>query len=119
LRWCYEFEVLDWSEMNNPFLDFSDYAIYNPGTLEMALPVVEAVNIKPGMRVLEIGAGSGKVACLLAKHWNVTVVTLEPWSDGIEIQDRGFFAMPILNKFHEAVLAARRFLNSSAVKVAI
>jgi cyclopropane fatty-acyl-phospholipid synthase-like methyltransferase len=74
--------------MNNPFLDFSDYAIYNPGTLEMALPLVEAVGIKPGMRVLELGAGSGKIACLLAKHWNVTVITLEPWSDGADIQAR-------------------------------
>lgn len=74
--------------MINPFLDFSDYAIYNPGTLEMALPLVEAVGIKPGMRVLEIGAGSGKVACILAKHWNVTVITLEPWSDGADIQVR-------------------------------
>ncbi len=74
--------------MNNPFLDFSDYAIYNPGTLEMALPVIEAVGLKAGMRVLELGAGSGKVACILAKHWNITVITLEPWSDGADIQAR-------------------------------
>jgi cyclopropane fatty-acyl-phospholipid synthase-like methyltransferase len=74
--------------MNNSFLDFSDYAIYNPGTLEMALPVVEATGIKPGMRVLELGAGSGKISCILAKHWNVTVITLEPWSDGADIQTR-------------------------------
>lgn len=74
--------------MQNPFLDFTDYAIYNPGTLEMALPLIEAVGIKPRMRVLEIGAGSGKIACILAKHWNVTVITLEPWSDGADIQAR-------------------------------
>jgi|GEM_PF-4645184 len=52
----------------------------------MALPLVEATNIRPGMRVLEIGAGSGQIATTLAKHWNVTVVTLEPWSDGTAIQ---------------------------------
>jgi cyclopropane fatty-acyl-phospholipid synthase-like methyltransferase len=40
------------------------------------------------MRVLEIGAGSGKVACILAKHWNVMVIALEPWSDGADIQAR-------------------------------
>ena len=74
--------------MQNPFLDFTDYVIYNPGTLEMALPLIEAVGIKPRMRVLEIGAGSGKIACILAKHWNVTVITLEPWSDGADIQAR-------------------------------
>jgi protein-L-isoaspartate O-methyltransferase len=55
--------------LENPFLDFSDYAIYNPGTLEMALPLIEVVGIRPGMRVLEIGAGSGKVACILAKQF--------------------------------------------------
>ena len=41
----------------NPFMDFTEYAIYNPGTLEMALPVVEAVGITAGMRVLELGGG--------------------------------------------------------------
>ena len=72
----------------NPFMEFSEYAIFNPGTLEMAQPVIEACDIQPGMRVLELGAGSGQVACVLAKHWNCTVVTLEPWNDCQEIQDR-------------------------------
>ncbi len=72
----------------NPFMNFTENAVYNPGTLEMALPVVEAVGIKAGMRVLELGGGSGQVACILAKHWNCTVVTLEPWSGDEEIQAR-------------------------------
>jgi cyclopropane fatty-acyl-phospholipid synthase-like methyltransferase len=74
----------------NPFLEIpdSERAIWNPGTLEMALPVVEAVGIQAGMRVLEIGGGSGQVACILAKHWNCTVVTLEPWHGGTEIDAR-------------------------------
>jgi protein-L-isoaspartate O-methyltransferase len=40
------------------------------------------------MRVLEIGAGTGQVAAVLAKHWNVSVVTLEPipWNDLNTIQ---------------------------------
>ena len=62
-----------------PFVSVTEYAVYNPGTLEMALPVVEAVGIRAGMRVFELGGGSGQVACILAKHWNCTVVTLEPW----------------------------------------
>jgi cyclopropane fatty-acyl-phospholipid synthase-like methyltransferase len=74
----------------NPFLNLpdSERAVWNPGTLEMALPVVEAVGIRPGMRVLEIGGGSGQVACILAKHWNVLVVTLEPWHGGADIDAR-------------------------------
>jgi tRNA A58 N-methylase Trm61 len=51
----------------NSFMDFTEYAIYNLGTLEIALLVVEAVGIKPHMRVLELGGGSGQVACVLAK----------------------------------------------------
>jgi cyclopropane fatty-acyl-phospholipid synthase-like methyltransferase len=72
----------------NPFMEFTEYAIYNPGTLEMALPVVEGCGIKSGMRVLELGGGSGQVACVLAKHWNVTVITLEPWNSCEDIQTR-------------------------------
>lgn len=74
--------------VNNPFMDATEYAVYNPGTLEMALPVIEAVGIQARMRVLELGGGSGQVACILAKHWNCTVITLEPWSGGEEIQIR-------------------------------
>jgi cyclopropane fatty-acyl-phospholipid synthase-like methyltransferase len=74
----------------NPFLAIpeAERAIWNPGTLEMALPVVEAVGIQAGMRVLEVGGGSGQVACILAKHWNCTVVTLEPWHGGADIDAR-------------------------------
>jgi cyclopropane fatty-acyl-phospholipid synthase-like methyltransferase len=73
---------------DNPFLNVSERAVWNPGTLEMALPVIEAVGVRAGMRVLEIGGGSGQVACILAKHWHVTVVTLEPWHGGADIDAR-------------------------------
>lgn len=45
----------------------------------MALPLINALNLKPGMRVLEIGGGTGQVAAILAKNWGVSVITLEPW----------------------------------------
>src|SRR5919202_3029518 len=54
----------------------------------MALPLAEAVGVRPGMRVLEVGGGSGQVASILAAHWNVSVVTLEPWEGGGRIQAR-------------------------------
>jgi cyclopropane fatty-acyl-phospholipid synthase-like methyltransferase len=76
------------SDAENPFLAVAERAVWNPGTLEMALPVVQRTGIQPGMRVLEIGGGSGQVACILAKHWNVTVVTLEPWHGGADIDAR-------------------------------
>jgi ubiquinone/menaquinone biosynthesis C-methylase UbiE len=38
------------------------------------------------MRVLEVGGGSGRIAVTLAKHWNTQVVTLEPWTDGNDIE---------------------------------
>jgi cyclopropane fatty-acyl-phospholipid synthase-like methyltransferase len=73
---------------DNPFLAVDKREVWNPGTLEMALPVVRGVGIEPGMRVLEVGGGSGQVACIMAKHWNVTVVTLEPWHGGADIDVR-------------------------------
>lgn len=73
--------------MNNPFLSINNPRPYGAGLYEMALPLINALNLKPGMRVLEVGAGSGQVAAILAKNWNVSVVTLEPWEDLKPIQD--------------------------------
>src|SRR5712692_8742868 len=72
--------------MNKPFLELRDREAWGPGSFEMALPLVEAVGVKAGMRVLEVGGGSGQIATVLAKHWNVTVFTLEPWYGGERIQ---------------------------------
>jgi SAM-dependent methyltransferase len=70
----------------NPFMSIKERKAWGPGSFEMAKSLVESTGIKAGMRVLEIGGGSGQIATTIAKHWNVTVVTLEPWSDGSEIQ---------------------------------
>ena len=70
----------------NPFLSVSERHNWGPGSLEMALPLVEALGLRSGMRVLEVGAGSGQIACILAKHWDVSVVTLEPWHGGEGVQ---------------------------------
>jgi cyclopropane fatty-acyl-phospholipid synthase-like methyltransferase len=72
--------------MTNPFLQLENREAWGPGSFEMALPLIEAVGIKSGMRVLEVGGGSGQIAIALAKHWNVTVFTLEPLRGGNEIQ---------------------------------
>jgi cyclopropane fatty-acyl-phospholipid synthase-like methyltransferase len=70
----------------NPFLKIVNPRPLGPGSYEMAYSLVEATNIQPGMRVLEIGAGTGQIAATLAKYWNVSVVTLEPWEDLNSIQ---------------------------------
>ena len=72
----------------NPFLDIEKPEPWGPGSFEMAMPLVEAARIAPGMRVLEVGGGSGQIAAVLAKHWDVTVFTLEPWFGGEQIQAR-------------------------------
>ncbi|MFE8700019.1 class I SAM-dependent methyltransferase [Cytobacillus sp. FJAT-54145] len=71
----------------NPFLKIEQTKAWGPGSFEMALPLVQALNIKPGMRVLEVGGGSGQIATTIAKHWDVTVITLEPWAKTNEIQE--------------------------------
>lgn len=70
----------------NPFLAIENPKAWGPGSFEMALSLVEALQIKPGMRVLEVGGGSGQIAATIAKHWDVSVVTLEPWARNNDIQ---------------------------------
>ncbi|HWI61693.1 MAG TPA: methyltransferase domain-containing protein [Symbiobacteriaceae bacterium] len=69
----------------NPFQTLDRAKAWGPGSFDMAFALVQAAGIVPGMRVLEVGGGSGYIAATLAKHWNVNVVTLEPWTDGTEI----------------------------------
>lgn len=70
----------------NPFLQIENPMAWGPATFEMALPLVKALNIQPGMRILEVGGGSGQIATTIAKYWNTTVITLEPWADNNDIQ---------------------------------
>lgn len=71
----------------NPFMQICEPKAWGPGSFEMAFPLIEAAQICSGMRVLEVGGGSGQIAATLAKHWNASVVTLEPWTDGSEIRN--------------------------------
>jgi ubiquinone/menaquinone biosynthesis C-methylase UbiE len=70
----------------NPFLEIENPKAWGPGSFEMALPLVKAAKIRPGMRILEVGGGSGQIATTIAKYWDITVVTLEPWAKSNEIQ---------------------------------
>ncbi|MCP8970683.1 class I SAM-dependent methyltransferase [Ectobacillus ponti] len=72
--------------MTNPFTEEQGKA-WGPGSFEMVHHLVKACGIRPGMRVLEVGGGSGHIASVLEKHWQVQVMTLEPWTDGSEIQE--------------------------------
>jgi len=72
--------------LTDPFLAVQERHASGPGSLEMAGPLVQALRVRPGMRVLEVGAGSGQVAAVLARHWAVSVVALEPWHGGEGVQ---------------------------------
>lgn len=76
--------------MINPFEQIHELKAWGPGSFNMAFPLIQATNIQPGMRILEVGGGSGQIATTLAKHWDVSVVALEPWTDGSEIRDVAF-----------------------------
>lgn len=73
--------------MINPFEQINEPKSWGPGSFDMAFSLIQATNIRPGMRILEVGGGSGQIATTLAKHWNVSVVTLEPWTDGSDIRN--------------------------------
>lgn len=73
--------------MENPFICITNPQPYGAGSYEMAFPLINALKLKAGMRVLEVGAGSGQVAAILAKYWGVSVITLEPWESLKVIQD--------------------------------
>lgn len=73
--------------MNNPFLSIDHPQPLGAGSYEMALPLINALKLKAGMRVLEIGAGTGQVAAILARNWGVTVITIEPWESLEVIQE--------------------------------
>lgn len=47
--------------MENPFLSFNNPKPLGAGSYEMALPLINTLKLKAGMRVLEIGAGTGQV----------------------------------------------------------
>ncbi len=74
------------AKSTNPFMTIEAPKAWGPGSFEMAKSLVESIQIQEGMRVLEVGGGSGQIAATIAKHWKVSIVTLEPWSDGTEIQ---------------------------------
>jgi ubiquinone/menaquinone biosynthesis C-methylase UbiE len=74
--------------LNNPFLDIINPRPLGAGSYDMALPLVNALKLKPGMRILEIGAGTGQVASTLVNHWKVSVVTLEIWENLNVIQSQ-------------------------------
>jgi len=71
----------------NPFTAIPRSEAWGPGSFEMALPLIEELGIRPGHRVLEVGAGSGRIAITLARHRDVSVFTLEPWHGGEYIQE--------------------------------
>ncbi|MBO9609916.1 MAG: class I SAM-dependent methyltransferase [Paenibacillaceae bacterium] len=64
----------------NPFSSLDPLKAWGPASFDMALPLLQAVNMKSNMRVLEVGGGSGYIASTIAKYWGVSVVTLEPWA---------------------------------------
>ena len=100
---------------SNPFLEIPPGDVWGPGSREMALPLIEAVGVTRGMRVLEVGGGSGAIAVTLAKHFEVTVFTLEPWFGGNEIQKRAVAAgvgdrvIAIRNRAQSLVFADETF----------
>ena len=52
-----------------------------PGGLYLAALMARKLNLKPGMKVLDLGCGKGATSVFLAKNYNVRVFSVDLWID--------------------------------------
>ena len=50
----------------------SEHRIHNPFTAEKYATLGHALRMKPGMRILDLGSGSGEMLCTWARDYGVT-----------------------------------------------
>ena len=52
-----------------------------PGGLRLAEFIADKLDLRPGMRLLDIGIYRGYQTCFLAKEYGIFVVAADPWND--------------------------------------
>lgn len=68
-----------------------------PNALKIMAEVSESLNLKEGMRVLDLGCGKGLTSIFLAKEYGVTVFATDLWISATENYER-FKAMGLADK---------------------
>lgn len=64
-----------------PDLDHVYAQCSGPGGLRLAEHMAEAMGVRPGSTLVDIGANRGLQTCFLAKEYGVTALALDPWDD--------------------------------------
>ena len=55
----------------------SEHRIHNPFTAEKLATLGAALRLKPGMRILDLGSGSGEMLCTWARDYAITGVGVD------------------------------------------
>ena len=73
-------------EKSSKYTDFN--TIYaqcsGPGGLKLAEFMADKIGLKPGDRLLDVGANRGYQTCFLAKEFDVSVIGIDPWLDRMD-----------------------------------
>jgi SAM-dependent methyltransferase len=59
-----------------------------PGGLFLATLMARKLNVKPNLKILDLGCGNGATSFFLAKHYNVKVFAVDLWISSSEIYNR-------------------------------
>ncbi len=59
-----------------------------PGGLKLAEFIADKLDLRPGIRLLDIGTNRGYQTCFLAKEYGVLVVGIDPWKDPTDPERR-------------------------------
>ncbi|NLU84660.1 methyltransferase domain-containing protein [Rhodococcus sp. HNM0569] len=64
-----------------PDLDYVYAQCSGPGGLRLAEHMADAMELREGATLVDIGANRGLQTCFLAKEYGVTALALDPWND--------------------------------------
>jgi len=81
-------DITKYPEISNYSRDMIYDGKMGPGGLFLAALMARKLNLKPHMRVLDLGCGNGATSFFLARHYNVKVFAVDLWINSTDIFNR-------------------------------